>query len=91
MATSASRPPIALPRAIVNTAIEWLNVQAGIDRRDAYALSAMTVSFRATQLGHQIGWVCSSDRQGMIGMLFPELVLGKQVAGRAAASMDPNL
>lgn len=73
------------------TAIEWLNVHGGIDRRDAYALVAMALSFRVTQAGQPDRLGLSSDRQRMIRTVFPKLVLGGRVAGRTPASMDPNL
>jgi acetamidase/formamidase len=38
----------ALPNC-VRTAIDWLNIHGGIDRRDAYALCGMAISFRVTR------------------------------------------
>lgn len=46
----------ALP-SCVRIAIEWLSAHGGIDRRDAYALCSVAVSFRVTQSPNQIGSV----------------------------------
>ena len=51
---------VALPNC-VRTAIDWLHIHGGVDRRDAYALCSMTVSFRVTQWADQTGSVYSSD------------------------------
>src|SRR6202050_4824705 len=39
---------VALPEC-VRAAISWLNKHGGLDRRDAYALCSMAISFRVTQ------------------------------------------
>jgi acetamidase/formamidase len=78
----------ALP-SCVRTAIAWLNVQGGVDRRDAYALCSMAVSFRVTQWANQTGSVYSSIPPRTIHAVIPKSVLGAEVAGRIEASMRP--
>ena len=41
----------------------WLHEHAGLDRRDAYALCSMAVSFRVTQWADQTGSVYSAIPQ----------------------------
>lgn len=78
----------ALP-ACVRTAIEWLHAHGGIDRRDAYALCSMAVSFRVTQWADQTGSVYSSIPPRAIHAVIPKDVLGDVVVGRIEASMRP--
>ena len=78
----------ALPNC-VRTAIEWLHGHGGIDRRDAYALCSMAVSFRVTQWANQTGSVYSSIPPRSIHAVIPESVLGELVAGRIDASIRP--
>jgi acetamidase/formamidase len=79
----------ALP-ACVRTAIDWLSTHGGIDRRDAYALCSMAVSFRVTQWADQTGSVYSSIPPRTIHALIPKEVLGDAVLGRVQASMRPG-
>jgi acetamidase/formamidase len=79
----------ALPNC-VRTAIDWLNVHGGVDRRDAYALCSMAVSFRVTQWADQTGSVYSSTPPRTIHAVIPKAVLGEQVAGRIGASLRPG-
>lgn len=79
----------ALP-SCVRTAIEWLNVHGGIDRRDAYALCGMAVSFRVTQWANQTGSVYTSIPPRTIHAVIPKSVLGDEVARRIEASMRPG-
>jgi acetamidase/formamidase len=53
----------ALP-GCVRTAIDWLSAHARLDRRDAYALCSMAVSFRVTQFADQTGSVTRPSRPG---------------------------
>ena len=78
----------ALP-SCVRTAIDWLNVHGGVDRRDAYALCSMAVSFRVTQWANQTGSVYSSIPPRTIHGVIPKSVLGQEVTGRIEASMRP--
>jgi acetamidase/formamidase len=79
---------VALP-ACVRTAIAWLSTHGGLDRRDAYALCSMAVSFRVTQWADQTGSVYSSVPSRAIHALIPKAVLGEQVLARVEASMRP--
>jgi acetamidase/formamidase len=69
----------ALP-SCVRTAIDWLNKHAGIERRDAYALCSMAISFRVTQWADQTGSVYSA---------IPKSILGEKLVARIEASMRP--
>ena len=79
----------ALPNC-VRTAIDWLNVHGGVDRRDAYALCSMAVSFRVTQWANQTGSVYSATPPRTIHAAIPKVILGDQVASRIEASMRPG-
>jgi len=78
----------ALPNC-VRTAIDWLHVHGGVDRRDAYALSSMAVSFRVTQWANQTGSVYSSTPPRTIHAVIPKPVLGERVLRRIDASLRP--
>jgi acetamidase/formamidase len=79
----------ALP-ACVRTAIDWLNTHAGLDRRDAYALCSMAVSFRVTQFADQTGSVYSSVPPRTIHAMIPKNVLGDRLVGAIRRSMRPD-
>jgi len=79
----------ALP-SCVRATIEWLNLHGGVDRRDAYALCSMAVSFRVTQWANQTGSVYSAIPPRTIHAVVPKPVLGDQVAGRIETSMRPG-
>jgi acetamidase/formamidase len=79
----------ALPRC-VRTAIELLDVHGGVDRRDAYALCSMAVSFRVTQWANQTGSVYSSIPPRAIHAVIPKSVLGECVLARINASIRPT-
>jgi acetamidase/formamidase len=79
----------ALPNC-VRTAIDWLNVHGGIDRRDAYALCSMAVSFRVTQWANQTGSVYTSIPPKTIHAMIPKSVLGERVLGEIERSMRPG-
>jgi acetamidase/formamidase len=79
---------VALPEC-VRTAIAWLDVHAGLDRRDAYALCSMAVSFRVTQWADQTGSVYSSTPPKTIHAMIPKEVLGERVLQRINDSMRP--
>lgn len=79
----------ALPTC-VRSAIDWLNLHAGLDRRDAYALCSMAVSFRVTQYADQTGSVYSSAPPKAIHAMIPKHVLGERVCARIEASMRPG-
>ncbi len=85
----ASSLDTALP-ACVRTAIDWLNVHAGLDRRDAYALCSMALSFRVTQYADQTGSVYTSIPPKAIHAMIPKQVLGERVLARIADSMRPK-
>ena len=76
----------ALP-GCVRTAIEWLSAHADLDRRDAYALCSMAVSFRVTQFADQTGSVYTSIPPRTIHAMIPKDVLGKQLLARIERSM----
>ncbi len=76
----------ALPTC-VRVAIEWLATHGRLDRRDAYALCSMAVSFRVTQYADQTGSVYSSAPPKGVHALIPKTVLGSRVLGRIQASM----
>jgi acetamidase/formamidase len=76
----------ALP-ACVRTAIDWLNVHGKLERRDAYALCSMAISFRVTQFADQTGSVYSSIPPKAIHAMIPKQVLGERVLARINASM----
>ena len=78
----------ALPNC-VRTAIDWLHVHGAVNRRDAYALCSMAVSFRVTQWANQTGSVYSSIPPRTIHAVIPKSVLGEEVTGRIEASMRP--
>jgi acetamidase/formamidase len=78
----------ALPNC-VRAAIDWLNVHAGLDRRDAYSLCSMAVSFRVTQFADQTGSVYTSMPPRTIHAMIPKDVLGEQVRTRIGRSMRP--
>lgn len=80
---------VALPNC-VRTAIHWLNVHSEIDRRDAYALCSMAVSFRVTQWADQTGSVYSAIPPRTIHAVIPKRVLGEQLSARIDASMRPS-
>jgi acetamidase/formamidase len=73
----------------VRAAIDWLHVHAGVDRRDAYALCSMAVSFRVTQFADQTGSVYSSVPPKTIHALIPKSTLGKTLVDRVNESMRP--
>ncbi|HTU94533.1 MAG TPA: acetamidase/formamidase family protein [Solirubrobacteraceae bacterium] len=79
----------ALPDC-VRTAIDWLNTQAGLDRRDAYALCSMAISFRVTQFADQTGSVYSSTPPRTIHAMIPKSVLGENVLSAIERSMRPG-
>ena len=79
----------ALP-SCVRATIEWLNLHGGVDRRDAYALCSMAVSFRVTQWANQTGSVYSAIPPRTIHAVVPKSVLGDRVAGRIETSMRPG-
>jgi len=76
----------ALPNC-VRAAIDWLNVHAGLDRRHAYSLCSMAVSFRVTQFAEQTGSVYTSTPPRTIHAMIPKDVLGDTVRGRIERSM----
>jgi acetamidase/formamidase len=77
---------VALPEC-VRTAIGWLNGHAGLDRRDAYALCSMAISFRVTQWADQTGSVYTSIPPRTIHAMIPKDVLGSQLCERIERSM----
>ncbi len=79
----------ALPNC-VRIAIDWLGAQAQLDRRDAYALCSMAVSFRVTQFADQTGSVYSSIPPRTIHAMIPKDVLGERVLDRIGRSMRPG-
>lgn len=78
----------ALP-GCVRTAIGWLAEHGGVDRRDAYALCSMAVSFRVSQWAEQTGSVYSATPPRTIHAMIPKAVLGERVLGRIERSMRP--
>jgi acetamidase/formamidase len=76
----------ALP-GCVRTAIDWLSNHAGLDRRDAYALCSMAVSFRVTQFADQTGSVYTSIPPRTIHAMIPKDVLGEHLLARIERSM----
>jgi acetamidase/formamidase len=78
----------ALP-GCVRTAIGWLAEHGGLDRRDAYALCSMAVSFRVTQWAEQTGSVYSATPPRTIHAMIPKAVLGERVLRRVESSMRP--
>src|SRR5271170_5281020 len=76
----------ALP-GCVRTAIEWLSAHADLDRRDAYALCSMAVSFRVTQFADQTGSVYTSIPPRTIHAMIPKDVLGEQLLDKIERSM----
>jgi acetamidase/formamidase len=78
----------ALPNC-VRTAIGWLHEHAGLDRRDAYALCSMAVSFRVTQWADQTGSVYSATPPRTIHAVIPKAVLGERLTARIETSMRP--
>jgi acetamidase/formamidase len=79
----------ALP-ACVRTAIDWLSTHAQLDRRDAYALCSMAVSFRVTQFADQTGSVYTSIPPRTIHAMIPKPVLGERLLSRIDSSMRPG-
>jgi acetamidase/formamidase len=79
----------ALP-ACVRTAIDWLSTHAQLDRRDAYALCSMAVSFRVTQFADQTGSVYTSIPPRTIHAMIPKHVLGERLLSRIDSSMRPG-
>jgi acetamidase/formamidase len=79
----------ALP-ACVRTAIDWLSTHAQLDRRDAYALCSMAVSFRVTQFADQTGSVYTSIPPKTIHAMIPKHVLGERLLSRIGSSMRPG-
>ena len=79
----------ALP-ACVRTAIDWLSTHAKLDRRDAYALCSMAVSFRVTQFADQTGSVYTSIPPKTIHAMIPKHVLGERLLSRIGSSMRPG-
>ena len=77
---------VALPEC-VRAAIGWLHEHAGLDRRDAYALCSMAISFRVTQWADQTGSVYSSIPPRTIHAMIPKDVLGTRLAKRIESSM----
>lgn len=77
---------VALPEC-VRTAIGFLNEHGGLDRRHAYALCSMAISFRVTQWADQTGSVYSSTPPRTIHAMIPKDVLGKQIGGRIEGSL----
>ena len=80
---------VALP-VCVRTAIAWLNAHGGLDRRDAYALCSMAVSFRVTQWADQTGSVYTSKPPRTIHAMIPKDVLGDALVQRISDSMRPT-
>jgi acetamidase/formamidase len=80
---------VALPNC-VRIAIDWLNTHGQLDRRDAYALCSMAVSFRVTQFADQTGSVYSSIPPRTIHAMIPKDVLGERVLDRIERSMRPG-
>jgi len=76
----------ALPNC-VRTAIGWLNEHADLDRRDAYALCSMAVSFRVTQWADQTGSVYTATPPKSIHAMIPKAVLGERLIERIHTSM----
>lgn len=76
----------ALP-ACVRTAIDWLNVHGGLDRRDAYALCSLAVSFRVTQYADQTGSVYTSAPPKTVHAMIPKAVLGPELLSLIESSM----
>ena len=77
----------ALPNC-VRTAIGWLHEHAGLDRRDAYALCSMAVSFRVTQWADQTGSVYSATPRGRSTRSSPRRC-SEASAARIETSMRP--
>jgi acetamidase/formamidase len=73
----------------VRAAIDWLNRHGGLDRRDAYALCSMAVSFRVTQYADQTGPVYSSTPPKAVHAMIPKSVLGAELLARIDRSMRP--
>jgi acetamidase/formamidase len=59
--------------------IDWLATATGMDRRDAYALCSMAVSFRVTQFAVQTGSAYSSIPPRAIHAVIPKAVLSPPV------------
>jgi acetamidase/formamidase len=78
----------ALPNC-VRTAIDWLNQHAQLNRRDAYSLCSMAISFRVTQWADQTGSVYSSAPPKTIHAMIPKSVLGEVIVARIERSMRP--
>jgi acetamidase/formamidase len=79
----------ALPQC-VRAVIDWLSTHGGVDRRDAYALCSMAVSFRVTQWADQTGTVYSAKPPRTIHAMIPKDVLGADVRTRIERSMRPG-
>ncbi|MGO9975971.1 MAG: hypothetical protein ACLP01_24850 [Solirubrobacteraceae bacterium] len=78
----------ALPEC-VRTAMGWLDQHAGIDRRDAYTLCSLAISFRVTHWADQTGSVFSATPPKTIHAMIPKDVLGERVLQRIGESMRP--
>jgi acetamidase/formamidase len=78
----------ALPNC-VRTAITWLGTHAGLDRRDAYALCSLAISFRVTQWADQTGTVYSAIPPRTIHAMIPKSVMGDRLLERIDSSMRP--
>jgi len=78
----------ALPEC-VRTAIRWLSDHVALERRHAYALCSMAISFRVTQWAEQTGTVYSAKPPRTVHAMIPKAVLGEELNGRAARSMRP--
>jgi len=78
----------ALPNC-VRTAITWLGTHAGLDRRDAYALCSLAISFRVTQWADQTGTVYSAIPPRTIPAMIPKSVMGDRLLERIDSSMRP--
>jgi acetamidase/formamidase len=74
----------------VRVAIDWLATHGQLDRRDAYALCSMAVSFRVTQYAHQTGSVYSAVPPKGVHALIPKQVLGARLLSRVDESMRPG-
>jgi hypothetical protein len=70
--------------------IDWLHAHAQRDRRDAYVLCSMAVSFRVTQYANQTGSVYTSIPPRAIHAMIPKAVLGDSLVARIDASMRPQ-
>jgi len=79
---------VALPNC-VRAAIDFLSVHGDLDRRDAYALCSMAVSFRVTQWADQTGSVYTATPPRTIHAVIPKPVLGEALTERIKTSLRP--